>query len=359
MTYIAGWKLGNSAYLMGDMAWTGGPLGYDTSSFGQRRGTFQGRGVEEAALKVVPIAPGAALAFAGNVAVAENLSRFIVDNYDASATAAQIFAAVQNSNGPFTDPRKAVEILLARAPAGAPPTLTHWSSAQGIIKLETDFADAGSLDSCVVVHAKKMLDTFRGCTEEEHLLARITSSMQIYGLHSDLMSQGVGGMIWGLRVSQGKTMWQDDTAYVVYEDIGIRGSHFALAAMRNDIFMIYSSFTKQIRYFGHPFLSDKSLDEWRQAAQMKVPRGFGPDFDPSRWRYCSAYGLDEKRVAFIRRESVDIPSRHFKFEPESRAIWFLPELTGLLQRRVSSPKKMGYGYLVDRPGPVQPAQPTA
>jgi hypothetical protein len=358
MTYIAGWKVGGSAYLMGDMAWTGGPRGYETSSFGQKRGQFQGRGVEEAALKVVPIAPGVALAFAGNVALAENISRFIVDNYDASATAAQIFAAVQNSNGPF-DPRAAVEILLARAPVGAPPTLTYWSSVKGIIAQESVFEDTGSLDPGVKGHARKVFATFRGCTEEEHLLARITGSMQIYGLHNDLMSQGVGGMIWGLRVSQGKTMWQEDTAYVVYEDIGIRDSQFIFGAMRNDIYMVYSSFTKELRYFGHPFLSDKPLDAWRQEAQTKVPHGFCSEFDPARWRYCSAFALAEKRVAFIRRESLDVPSRHFTFAPEARSIVFLPELTGLLQRRLSSPKKMGFGYLVDRQGPAQAGQPTA
>lgn len=356
MTYIAGWKSRNSAYLIGDMALTGGPSVYQTSSVGQKRGRFGDGDVAEGALKVVEIGPGAALAFAGNVALASNIIRFIVDNFDASATATQILAAVEISNGPF-DPHEAVEIILALAPVNAPQTLTHWSSVTGIIELDTDFADAGTLDTKVAVHVGKVMAEFCRCTEEDHLLARITTSMQIYGLHTDLMSQGVGGLIWGLRVTHGETMWQGDTAYVFYVDIGIPGSHFTFAAMRHGILVIFSSFTKQFRYFGHHFLSNMPFEAWCRDSWGKVPHGFCAEFDSARWRYCAAYGLAEKRVAFIRRQSIDIPSRHFKFAPETGSIWFLPEITGLLQHRVSSPQKMGYGYIVDRPDPEQASQP--
>lgn len=182
--------------------------------------------------------------------------------------------------------------------------------------------------------------------DEESLLARSTSATQLYGMHENVMAQGVGGLIWGIRVCAGQTKWQDDTAFIVHAP-SRDGSPLVMAGVRNDVLIVYSSNIQALRYFGHHFLTDKSWAKWWEDAWPALPHGFGDGFDSTRWRYCVIFRSSEKRVALVRRTSLDVPSKCVTISVSPPSIVFLGRMTRLMGIPLSSAQKIGYGYFVE------------
>jgi hypothetical protein len=99
MTYCAGWKYAGSVFLLGDTFITR-PSQPNTlrSSFGELHDEIRGEHVEEALLKLVPIAPGKAVAFAGNVELAHEIISFLKNHYDDATPLESLFSSLTVKN---------------------------------------------------------------------------------------------------------------------------------------------------------------------------------------------------------------------------------------------------------------------
>jgi hypothetical protein len=129
MTYCLGWRYRNSAYLVGDTVFTNVPRIYRVSTFGEQHSEVSGEHVAELALKITEIAPGVAVAFAGDdVELAIDIVGFIRDNHSNFDTPEALFNALRIN----MELKEYVEILLACAPPSGPTP-----SPSGIRRLES------------------------------------------------------------------------------------------------------------------------------------------------------------------------------------------------------------------------------
>jgi hypothetical protein len=106
MTYCAGWKYADTIFLLGDTAATKRSRPTTPhSSFGELHAEVRGEHVEETLLKLVPIAPGTAVAFAGDVRLATEMIGFLKSNYDDAKPLDKLFSSLAASLGPFHSDR--------------------------------------------------------------------------------------------------------------------------------------------------------------------------------------------------------------------------------------------------------------
>jgi hypothetical protein len=230
MTYCAAWTYGSAAYLVADSLVTGGiPTKDERTLLNEPQRQIADRNVSEALLKIRNLRPGTAVAFAGDVESAFRFIDFLSEQITSGSNLEDLFASATLSCGPF-DERRYFEILVAQADDLA-PVVMKWDSKSTQLSKCDEFAAIGSLSetyknlTASVVRALKD----RNPSADAFLYNAITL-IQSYGQHDDLLSQGVGGVIFGLRVTGGSTFWQDDTITVIYADdqslAGMLSTHF-------------------------------------------------------------------------------------------------------------------------------------
>jgi hypothetical protein len=187
------------------------------SSFGELHAQVRGEHVEEALLKLVPIAPGTAVAFAGDVKLASEMIAFLKNNYEDTVPLDSLFFALSASLGPF-DTKRHVEILLASSRLGAKPHLVHWDTIRGLNPHTSDYYQIGSLTSYHAALTPYVLSVLAtGKLTIDRFLPTLAAVVQSYGIHDNLIDMNVGGVIFGLRVHEDRVSWQDDTNYVLYD----------------------------------------------------------------------------------------------------------------------------------------------
>jgi hypothetical protein len=336
MTYCVGWKFGGTVYLLADSALTDVPATNAVSTFGQLHAEVEGKQVEESTLKLFEIAPGVAVTYAGDVYRALQIIGFIRDNYGESISPAELFACVENSMGPFGDTRR-VAIILACAPSNGLTTLTYWSTTEGI-KTDRDYYAIGSLETYHRPFTEQRLIDFavKQKTDAMSLLPLMTGLVQSYGIYDNLINQGVGGVIFGLRATAGRVKWQGDTIYLVY-DSEFRNVQFICASVRrskpNDVLSVYSSFIGSTRRFAFGFTSKSSEEGASSAASIN-------------WRFCICIRLPDRRLTVIGRKDLSIPSRYVRLSVLNQGIHIEidPDLAADLIRPITVSGDIAYAF---------------
>jgi hypothetical protein len=347
VSYCVGWRYRKTVYLLADTALTGVPARSSRSSFGELQEQVDGEQVEESTLKLVPIAPGVALTYAGDFFLAKNIIIFIRDNYNEASSPVELFATVDANMGPFVDKNRTVQILLASAPANGPTTLTRWDTVDGIEKRVSDFYEIGSLRT---YHRTATLDwltkfTYEQKVDEALLLPLMTGVVQSYGIHDHLIKQGIGGSIFGVYATAGGVSWQADTAYLVY-DSTFSNIHFVYAFVRNEVLIVDSSWTGQPRLFAFPW-TNESWEDWWAGLRRNLPAQVVMN-----WRHCTCLGSSDRRINLIYRNSPDTPSRYINFSlgGDGRIrVEITPELMAELRRPITTEGEVvfGVGLLID------------
>jgi hypothetical protein len=263
----------------------------------------RGAHVEESLLKLVPVGPGAAVAFAGDVQLAAEIARHLRENFDPGAKPELLLASLSASLGPF-DPARRVELVLATAPAGGRPCLARWDTIDSTAKSDLNFCQIGSLTSYHGVLTEHWLAVLAARNlSAESLLSLVTAVVQSYGIHDNLIDQNVGGLIFGLRLSDGSVEWQSDTTYVVY-DPGFRNVNFVSALFRGGALVISSSFNDEVRIFLDS-ASPSSPDDWLQRWEKSVKDQLKSD----KFRYWVFLGTEKRAITIVRRELLGTPSQ--------------------------------------------------
>lgn len=331
MTYCFAWKYGDNVYLLGDTAMTKSSLPkFEKSSFDQLHDKVRGEYVEESLLKIVPIAPDTAIAFAGDVQLATAIIEFLKENLCSAETFADLFRKVNASLGPF-DPKQTVELLLAYAPSNGEPQLIHWDSRHGLDTNQSDYYTIGSLTSYHAALTPLVLSTLvDNKLASDRVLPTMTAIVQSYGIHNNLIEQNVGGIIFGLRVCNGEIIWQEDTNFVLYNPTAenLAGLNYISAFIRNDVLVVNSSFTNDVRVFAHS-VSTSSIQAWQESWYSFIVNHIKSD----RYQYWVFLSVAKRVITILRRDNFDIANKYFSLEHlgnENFSFGLSPELMALL-----------------------------
>ena len=330
MTYCAGWKYADSIFLLADTAVTKPSRPTSPySSFGELHAEVRGEHVEESLLKLVPIAPGTAVAFAGNVQLAREVIEFLKSNYRDVTPIDQLFSSVTASLGPFESTR-AVEVIFARSKSAGDSCLVQWDTIRGLNPQKSDYYQIGSLTSYHAAITLGVLSLLiRGKVPSERLLPIISAVVQSYGVHDNLIDMNIGGIIFGLRVEGGSLFWQDDTNYVLY-DPSFANISYASAFVRDHVLVVNSSLTNEVRAFAHS-VSMPSSQVWRSCWEGYIKTHVRSD-QYRYWVFLSTLG---KVITVARREGFENVSKFVRLvagQDDKFTISMSSELMSVLQK---------------------------
>jgi len=300
MTYCAGWKHSNSVYLLADSAVTKPDVPRTpTSSFGESHRQVRDEHVEEALLKLVPIGMGSAVAYAGDVQLAARMIEFLRENIHLAESGSGLLGMLTASFGPF-DSARPVELLLAIAEQDKPIELIHWDSITTLVSVGANYYQIGSLTSYHASLTPEFLARLiNGSVPGERALAIIIALVQSYGIHDNLIDQNIGGLIFGLRCTDGVIHWQEDTNFVIH-NFDLSTTTFVSAFARDDAVVVNSSATNDTRIFMHSantLSPNEWIERWRDFIQEKV--------NSDHYRYWVFIRSPDKCITVVRREDPE------------------------------------------------------
>ena len=308
MTYCAGWKSQDAVFLLADTAVTKRSKPATThSSFGQLHDEVQGEYVEEGLLKLVPLNSGTVAAFAGDVDLATSCLEFLRSRITATTSPRDLLQGLTVSLGPFPKERP-VEILLAFTDEAGRSDLVHWESLRGLDPTESDYYQIGSLTSYHAALTPELISLFvSGSLDTERMLSVVSTIVQSYGIHDDLIRMNVGGLIFGAMSRLGSVTWQPDTNFVLYSlDFSFRAVITAIC--RENMLVLSSSITDDTRIFAHSVSMPRVgvlTEDWLQRAKREIDSGATP-----LWVFISTVG---RVITLIFRADVNKESRYVKF----------------------------------------------
>lgn len=303
MTYCVGWKYHGSVFLIADTAVTKPEKSStDYSSFGQLQSDTREGFVQESLLKLVPISEGIAVGFAGSVQVASEIIEMFKDNVGYSNSAKDL-ARLANNMGPF-NPNQGVALLIASSTTHGSSELIKWDTINGIDQSEADFYQIGSLTSYHAALTPSLLAYLaRGNLAVNRVLSTITSIVQSYGVHDNLIQMNVGGLIFGLSTSLGKVKWQEDTNYLLYTP-NLDSLDYISAISRDNSVIVSSSITNDTRIFSHSVSANLELlmsQNWHDIVQEQL--------QSNRFRYWVFLSIKDRLITQVIREDLDTESK--------------------------------------------------
>lgn len=222
MTYCFAWKYQDAVFLIADTLVTQGvpaPADRPATSTGEpHRQVGKNKFVHERQLKFRSLKGGVAVAIAGDVHLALAITDFMEDHIETVDSAADLLPLVNASFGPFENDR-VVELLVVQGTADGRTAITKWDTL-GVREEAAHCAYIGSMPS---EQAERMADLFqrliadRKPSKRAMLLAGI-AFVQSLSKHEDLIEKYVGGVVCGLRVQRGRTIWPGDLVIVHHRD---------------------------------------------------------------------------------------------------------------------------------------------
>ena len=332
MTYCAGWKYKNSVCLLADA----GAVNYVASA---RRIAGDGRSPDDVAdshvtaspLRLVALAPGVALAYAGDVELAAQLLAFLREHQPNAASHRELLTRLTIELGPF-DAGREVALLLAASSAEGEAELLHWTTTGGLDENAADYHQIGSPTPHHTALTPELRSALAaGELTTERLLPILTAVVQAHGEHVVAKGLQVGDLIFGLRTEHGAIAWQDDTHVVIYEPEFTFSTHVSVRARDNAI-AAHSAFNNEVSVFAPAAFAatpadTQRIDAWRRAVHAAR--------DPDRFRYWVFISAGEKVVTLVIRNEVERESRLVRVAGINQGkfdLSFSPELTALLLR---------------------------
>ncbi len=332
MTYCAGWKYKNSVCLLADA----GAVNYVASvrhiAVDDESPDDMADGhVAASPLRLVALASGVAVAYAGDVELAGQLLAFLHEHQAHATSHRELLTRLTLELGPFDAAREVALLLAASSPEGE-AELLHWTTADGLDASAADFHQIGT----PTAHHSALTPELRGALAAgdlttERLLPILTAVVQAHGEHVVSKGLQVGDLIFGLRTEHGAIAWQDDTHVVLYEPEFAFSTHVSVRA-RDHAIAAHSAFNNEVSVFAPAALAvtpahTQRLDAWRRAVHAAR--------DPDRFRLWVFISAGEKVVTLVIRNELERESRLVRVAGINQGKFDLslsPELTGLLLR---------------------------
>lgn len=334
MTYCAGWKYGNAVFLIADSAVTRATRpSVGQSSFGQLHRQVREAHVEEGLLKLAPVGNNAAIAYAGNVALAVDILEFLIVNWpvfggDIDALDRTLTATF----GPFNPERKVAFLLAWTSDIG--PALAQWESGAGFISRDCDACSIGSIGDFHRDFARNALTQMRQMgVPQEDLLPAMTALVQSFGVHDDLIEYNVGGAVFGLAVGIEGVQWQADTGYLIYSTSG-QQPEFVSARVRENALVITSSITRESMAMMNSAVPDWKA--WHATWNDRIAKETRVDH----FSFVVFIRLEDRLITVVQRiPGQDGPLMRFKFPDGHRLVEMTEALGQVLDAEISQPLK--------------------
>lgn len=267
MTFCVGWKYKDSVFLVADSAITKfTPPSLPQSSFGETHPFTDEYSVEEGLLKIIPISNNFVVAYSGDVLMSTEIINFIKGNLKFYDNPELLFNSVARSLGPF-EINRSVSLIIGTT-IGGTLDLLKWETEDpyNLVK-GNNYLHVGSIRPFhgLMTHAILSL-LAKGKLPIERMLPISTAIIQSYGIHNNMMSQYIGGMIYGLYISSNNVIcWQEDTRYILYDptfnDVG-----FVTCLCREDAVSIrstISNYTMVLLHSSNKLKPDEWNDKWK------------------------------------------------------------------------------------------------
>lgn len=336
MTYCVGWKYKNSVYLLADTAVThSNQPETRRSSFGQIHDKVRGECVEEALLKIVPIAPGVAVTFSGDVQLAGEIIEFLQNKLLFAETYENLFKFLDTELGPFPRNRP-VQLLFAASTKNGDTDLLCWDSIRGLEQNNVDFYQIGSFSNShhagTTFSVKDKLPNAQ--ISEDHFLPVLGAVIQSYGIYDNIINKNTGGVICGLRSHNGAIEWQEDTNYILYNP-SLSEIEYISAFIRDNVLVVISFKDNGTRILSNS-ISTPVFRDWLKKWESHIHTRKTSD----QYRYWTFISKPEKLITIIRRESFEREGTYFKIKYIGNGKFDLklnPELDARLRQKIASP----------------------
>jgi len=325
-----GWKYKNSVYLLADTAVTKSSEVYQNlSSFGEFHRYVRDGYVEESLLKIVPLNENIVVGFSGNVQLATSVIDYIKENLMSDITNQNLRYLVSNiekSLGPF-HVDKAVQLVIAKTSLIEESDLIFWDTVNGICTDNKNIYQLGSMESYHSSLTDFILSIMSQANiDEDRMLAIVLAMVQSYGVNDDMLEQNIGGIVWGIRNTNGQLYWQEDTNYVIYDDD--MSLIWVTAFELENVLIVSSSKRDGVACFAHSSSLDTEesfLEKWGEYIRNY--------FTESKTRYWIHIRKKDKLLTIIRREDLEKPSKYIsvsKGDDQDFTLSMSPELMNLL-----------------------------
>lgn len=317
MTYCLGWKYQGVVYLVADSAVTSGaPPSLPRSSVGETQYFTNTYSVEEGLLKIVPIENNFVVAYAGDVSKAATIIEFIKSSLGIHEDIYGLIKSITRSLGPFVTDR-AVSLIIGTT-VDQDLDLVRWESndPSNIIR-GNDLFQVGSVQSFHGVMTRAILSLLvSGRLPLDRMLPISTAIIQSYGVHDHMMSQHIGGMIYGLSVDKKDGVrWQEDTKYILYDpafrDIGV-----VTCLCRENALAIRSSITNDTRILYH---SSNILgpNEWMAKWKPELEK----DFKSGCAKYWAFISKRDRNITVVKLPEKSYESKYFRLSHTGEGIF--------------------------------------
>lgn len=326
MTYCAGWKLGDTVFLIADSAITSPrPPFSRQSSFGQAHRQVRDEHVEEGLLKLAPIGDNAAIAFAGDVGLAQQVLELLIAHWPSFGNDVREVHRVLSATFPLEQVPEVAFLLAWWSDTG--PRLAQWESRNGFTELDGQSCAIGSIGNYHRTFTNHALQQLRDLNVPQNdVLPAITALVQSFGIHDDLIEQNVGGAVFGLAVGREGVRWQADTGYLIYSRLG-QQPEFVSASVRDNTLVIHSSITQETIAMMNSAAPD--LQTWLATWDARITE----DNKTDHFSIVVCIRREDRLITVIEREPGRAgPFMRFRFAENQRMLDFTREIGGVLDQ---------------------------
>jgi hypothetical protein len=330
MSYCAGWKHKGSVYLLADtVSSVQIPPRRQQISLGELLTEHHDEPIEEPALKLVRIAPGAVAACTGDAGSVSRLLEFLQANHAGVTNNGELLSLLDVSLGPFSD-AKPVSLLLASSGSDGACELLRWTSPGGLDTTGSDLLQIGDPTPFHTALSPEILSILAAADPSpERMLPVLTAIVQSRGVSENSSDLNVNGLIFGVRTGLGVATWQEDTLVVLYDQAFASPAHVAVLA-RSDELVVHASHDAATRVFV-PLPSNHRRAP-REACWL---RGIQDELAADRFRFRVFISTCEQVITLIIRNDFERESGYVRLKRKSNGQFdfsLSPEMTSLLLR---------------------------
>ncbi len=330
MSYCAGWKHKGSVYLLADtVSSVQIPPRRQQISLGELLTEHHDEPIEEPALKLVRIAPGAVAACTGDAGSVSRLLEFLQANHAGVTNNGELLSLLDVSLGPFSD-AKPVSLLLASSGSDGACELLRWTSPGGLDTTGSDLLQIGDPTPFHTALSPEILSILAAADPSpERMLPVLTAIVQSRGVSENSSDLNVNGLIFGVHTGLGVATWQGDTLVVLYDQAFASPAHVAVLA-RSDELVVHASHDAATRVFV-PLPSNHRRAP-REACWL---RGIQDELAADRFRFRVFISTCEQVITLIIRNDFERESGYVRLKRKSNGQFdfsLSPEMTSLLLR---------------------------
>jgi hypothetical protein len=360
MTYVVGWKTEKHSFLCADMAitQTGGNLSNEIREhtvFDEKIVSSNNKIVRDTLPKIVKISDFIMLGFAGDVRIANAVIEDLIIRAEfTEINSNDDFENLLNlsvSNCLFGNTRRDIQLITTAIINELPVIFAYNHDNKEKIQQINELVQIGSLSQNALYSASSQFITSalaQGTLPVQRMLPCVTAFIQSYGVHDPLMEYyGVGGAITGAYLSPTGITWQENTIYILYDNLS---SDLSLINIMN---IDGTILTRNSNGDYHVFVNGKNPSEFStfdKSTINKVKSILNEDV----YKYVAFINKKHRKVVVLERAPLAKNSKYLELKilnERDISIVIGPELSGTLMEDQNSEKDsipFTFSFLYDK-----------